>query len=386
MSKPLAAAIAGAAGGVVLLIILFFTLWFFVLRHRGRWNNSLSSGTVSSDPSIQAGTALELGLTGGVSELSGPRRVSLEELNAATKNFSSINLIGYGTFGEAYKGILYDGTIVAIKRRPSDANEAFVQEVHHLSLIRHRNLVSLLGYCQEDQLQMLVYEYIPNGSVSAHLYGPSQVSSRKLEFKHRLSIARGTAKGLSHLHSLSPPLVHMNFKTSNVLVDEDFIPKVADAGLKSLLDRIGGSIASSASSKEAISNNPFLDPEVKESGIYTIRSDVYSFGIFLIELVSGREARADQSIIQLIQRYPESSETGTIVDPQMGGNFTMEGMGEFLRVISWCVNQSSERRPPMHLVEMEIDRIREKEMSLTTVMGEGTPIVTLGSQLFTYSK
>ncbi|KAJ3708502.1 hypothetical protein LUZ61_012207 [Rhynchospora tenuis] len=386
MSKPLAAAIAGAAGGVLLVIVLLFTLWFFVLRHRRRRSNSPSSGTVSSDPSIQAGTAIELGLTGGVSELSGPRRVSLEELNTATKNFSSINLIGSGTFGEVYKGILYDGTIVAIKRRPSDANEAFVQEVRHLSLIRHRNLVSLLGYCQEDQLQMLVYEYIPNGSVSAHLYGPSQISSRKLEFKHRLNIAHGTAKGLSHLHSLNPPLVHMNFKTSNVLVDEDFIPKVADAGLKSLLDRIGGSNASSASNIEARSDNPFLDPEVKVSGVYTKRSDVYSFGIFLIELVSGREARADQSIIQLIQRYPESSEIGTIVDPQMGGNFTMEGMGEFLRVISWCVNQSSERRPPMHFVEMEIDRIREKEMSLTTVMGEGTPIVTLGSQLFTSSK
>jgi hypothetical protein len=84
-----------------------------------------------------------------------------------------------------------------------------------------------------------------------------------------------------------------------------------------------------------------------------------------------------------MQRHPEPDEITTIVDPRMSGNFTMEGMGEFLRLISWCVNQRSERRPPMHFVEMEIDRIREKEMSLTTIMGEGTPIFTLGSQLFT---
>ncbi|XP_078166891.1 putative serine/threonine-protein kinase PBL21 [Carex rostrata] len=385
MSTTLAAAIAGAAGVVLLLIVLFVALWFFALRRRGRRSNSPSSETVSSDPSVQAGRGVELVLTGGSSELSGPRRVSIEELNAATKNFSSINLIGHGAFGEVYKGLLHDGTVVAIKRRPSAPNEAFVQEVHHLSLIRHRNLVSLLGYCQEDNLQMLVYEYVPNGSVSTHLYGAGQVSSRKLEFKHRLSIAYGTAKGLSHLHSLNPPLVHMNFKTSNVLVDEDFIPKVADAGLRILLDRIGGSSETSSSYKEAVSDNPFLDPEVKESAIYTIQSDVYSFGVFLIELASGREARADQSIIQLMQRHPESGDIATIVDPRMSGNFTMEGMGEFMRLISWCVNQSSERRPPMHYVEMEIERIREKEMSLTTIMGEGAT-VTLGSQLFTSSK
>ncbi|OAY79527.1 Nodulation receptor kinase [Ananas comosus] len=314
---------------------------------------------------------------------------------------SSINLIGFGMFGEVYKGLLQDGMIVAIKRRSSIPSQQFIQEVHHLSSIRHRNLVSLLGYCQENDLQMLVYEYIPNGSVSAHLYGASQVSSGKLEFKHRLSIAHGTAKGLSHLHSLNPPMVHMNFKTANVLVDEDFIPKVADAGLRSLLDRVDGAGPSSRTATD----DPFLDPEAKDSGIFSKESDVYSFGVFLLELVSGREVRLDRSIIEWIlsnsstrntiisiiaasqaQNYQESSTFSAFVDQRMGSSFTSEGMREFLRLITWCVNPLSERRPPMNYVEMEIDRIREKEMSLTTIMGEGTTTVTLGSQLFTTSK
>uniref|UniRef100_A0A6V7QTU0 non-specific serine/threonine protein kinase n=1 Tax=Ananas comosus var. bracteatus TaxID=296719 RepID=A0A6V7QTU0_ANACO len=382
MSTSLAAALGGAAGGVALVGIAAILIWYCLFRRR---NSSRTSESNSSEPSLQVEGGSELALRGGVPyplELQGARCLTLQELNAATKNFSSINLIGFGMFGEVYKGLLQDGMIVAIKRRSSIPSQQFIQEVHHLSSIRHRNLVSLLGYCQENDLQMLVYEYIPNGSVSAHLYGASQVSSGKLEFKHRLSIAHGTAKGLSHLHSLNPPMVHMNFKTANVLVDEDFIPKVADAGLRSLLDRVDGAGPSSRTATD----DPFLDPEVKDSGIFSKESDVYSFGVFLLELVSGREVRSDRSIIEWAQNYQESSTFSAFVDQRMGSSFTSEGMREFLRLITWCVNPLSERRPPMNYVEMEIDRIREKEMSLTTIMGEGTTTVTLGSQLFTTSK
>ncbi|XP_020094845.1 probable serine/threonine-protein kinase PBL21 isoform X1 [Ananas comosus] len=423
MSTSLAAALGGAAGGVALVGIAAILIWYCLFRRR---NSSRTSESNSSEPSLQVEGGSELALRGGVSyplELQGARCLTLQELNAATKNFSSINLIGFGMFGEVYKGLLQDGMIVAIKRRSSIPSQQFIQEVHHLSSIRHRNLVSLLGYCQENDLQMLVYEYIPNGSVSAHLYGASQVSSGKLEFKHRLSIAHGTAKGdhlqkhrpsmvilkfqigvspfaarfasllqqkapnillksLSHLHSLNPPMVHMNFKTANVLVDEDFIPKVADAGLRSLLDRVDGAGPSSRTATD----DPFLDPEAKDSGIFSKESDVYSFGVFLLELVSGREVRLDRSIIEWAQNYQESSTFSAFVDQRMGSSFTSEGMREFLRLITWCVNPLSERRPPMNYVEMEIDRIREKEMSLTTIMGEGTTTVTLGSQLFTTSK
>ncbi|XP_010909568.1 probable serine/threonine-protein kinase PBL21 isoform X1 [Elaeis guineensis] len=377
MSRTLAAHLGGAAGAVALVGIVVIFVWYCLWRSR---SVSRTSETNSSEPS-QAGQGIELPFHGGVSYppgFQGARHFTLEELNVTTKNFSNINMIGYGMFGEVYKGLLHDG-MVAIKARTSAPSQEFIEEVHFLSSIRHRNLVSLLGYCQENGMQMLIYEYIPNGSVSTHLYGSGQVASARLEFKHRLSIAHGAAKGLGILHSLNPPLVHMNFKTANVLVDEDFTPKVADAGLQSLLDRID---EAGPSSRLTI-DDPFLDPEVKESGRFSVRSDVYSFGVFLLELVTGREARSDQSIIELAQKYEEPTNISTLVDQRMGSSFTSEGMSEFLRLIAWCVNPSSERRPPMNYVELELDRIYEKEMSLTTIMPEGSTTVTLGSQLFT---
>ncbi|KAJ3678217.1 hypothetical protein LUZ60_002020 [Juncus effusus] len=377
MRTALAAAIAGAAGGFCVLVLLFFIIYFIILRLR---TNSRSSGTGSSDPSVQGGRGAELSITSGMS--SGTRQLTLEELNAATKNFSDdMNLIGRGMFGDVYKGLLHDGNFIAVKRRFCPPSQQFVQEVNYLSTIRHRNVVSLLGYSQENNLQMLVYEYVPNGSVSTHLFGTNQVS--RLEFKNRLNIAHGAAKGLSYLHSLNPPLIHMDFKTANVLVDENFIAKVADAGLKSLLDRVGGPTGPGPSYSTSI-DDPFLDPNVKETGRYTKESDVYSFGVFLVELVSGKEAKSNQSIIQLLQDYSSSNNNASqIIDERMGGNFTAEGMGEFLRLISWCLNPVTGKRPPLNYIELEMERISEMEMSLTTIMGEqGTPIVTLGSQLF----
>ncbi|KAJ8466345.1 hypothetical protein OPV22_028897 [Ensete ventricosum] len=381
MSGTLAAALGGAAGAVALVGITIIIIRYCLFRNR---SISRTSETNSSDPSLQVGQNVEPSLGGGVSyapEFQGARCFTLEELNVATKNFSNINLIGYGMFGEVSKGLLHDGMVVAIKRRSCPPSQEFIEEVRYVSSIRHRNLVSLLGYCQEDHIQMLIYEYIPNGSVSTHLYGAIQASSVKLEFKHRLSIAHGAAKGMVHLHSLNPPLVHMNFRTRNVLVDGDLTPKVADAGICSLLDRID----SAASSSRLTEDDPFLDPDVKESGTLSIKSDVYSFGVFLLELVTGREARSDRSVIQQAQNYNEAVDLSTLVDNRMGNSFTSEGIRVLLQLISWCLNSSSEERPPMKFVELELHRIHEREMSLTTIMGEGTTTVTLGSQLFTTS-
>lgn len=194
MSMTLAAALGSAAGALALVVILIFFIKYCFFRR----SNSRTSESNSSEPSMQAGQSVELSVQESTSYLpgvQGSRRFGLEELNLATKDFNDINLIGHGIFGEAYKGLLQDGMIVAIKRRPAPPSQDFIEEVRYLSSIRHRNLVSLLGYCQESDMQMLVYEYIPNGSVSAHLYGASQVSTSRLEFKNRLSIAYGAAKG-----------------------------------------------------------------------------------------------------------------------------------------------------------------------------------------------
>ncbi|GAB4847409.1 hypothetical protein Ancab_026467 [Ancistrocladus abbreviatus] len=371
MSGTLAAILGGAAGAVALVGIIIILLWFCLFRSR---KNSGTSEAGSSDPSLQVGR------TGGI-ELSfrGVRYFDFEELSSATKNFSDQSLIGEGKFGEVYKGLLTDGVLVAIKKRPGSPSQDFIEEVRYLSSIHHRNLVTLLGYCQERNQQILVYEYIPNGSVSSHLYGAARGSGEKLEFKHRLSIALGAAKGLAHLHSLSPRLIHKDFKTSNVLVDENFIAKVADAGIRNFLGRYDIAGPSSQVEADAI----FLAPEVKEFRRFSEKSDVYSFGIFLLELVSGQEARelypSDSAFAEWVQNYQDVGSISSIADQRLGNRFTIEGMEEFVQLSIRCVDPSSESRPAaMSFVVTELDRILEKEMNLTTGLGE----VTLGSQLF----
>ncbi|KAL6508124.1 hypothetical protein OROHE_021666 [Orobanche hederae] len=380
MSRTLAAILGGAAGAVALVGLIIIIICYFVFRGR---NLSRTSETGSSNPSLQVGGASGIGFT-----LRDATRFAMDELSSATRNFSDKSLIGQGKFGEVYKGLLHDGLLVAMKKRPGPPSQEFVDEVRYLSSIQHRNLVSLLGYCQENDLQILVYEYIPNGSVSFHLYGAGQGSQEKLEFKHRLSIALGAAKGLAHLHSLSPRLIHKDFKTANVLVDENFIAKVADAGLRNFLGRFDNTGPSSQVAADEI----FLAPEVTEFRRFSDKSDVYSFGVFLLELVTGQEARdlpssdVDQNLVDWVQNFQESDSISTICDKRLGNSFTTEGMEELIQLIGQCMDSSSERRPPMTAVVTELDRILEKEMSLTTIMGEGTPVVTLGSQLFRASK
>lgn len=379
MSKSLAAIIGGAAGAVALVGISIILIWFYLFRQT---SVSRTSETGSSDPS-------QVGRHGGIElQMRDTRRFAMEELSHATKNFNDKNLIGEGKFGEVYKGLLQDGMLVAIKKRRGVTSQEFVDEVRYLSSIQHRNLVTLIGYCQENNLQFLIYEYVPNGSVSNHLYGASQQPREKLEFKHRLSIAQGAAKGLAHLHSLSPRLVHKNFKTSNVLVDENFISKVADAGLRNFLARV----EIVGTSSQVAADEIFLAPEVREFRQFSEKSDVYSFGVFLLELLSGKEAtesphpNTNQNLVESVLSNQNNSTMNTIIDQRMEGRFTAEGMESYILLLIRCLDPSSERRPAMSYVEMELDRIIEKEMNLTTMMGERTPTVTLGSQLFKSNK
>ncbi|KAM0033833.1 putative protein kinase RLK-Pelle-RLCK-IXa family [Helianthus debilis subsp. tardiflorus] len=379
MSRTLAAIVGGAAGAMVLLGFVILVTWFFFCNNR---SVSRTSETDSSDPS-QVGRSQAVQIV-----IRETRRFEIDELSLATKNFSDKSLIGEGKFGEVYKGLLHDGMLVAIKRRLAPPTQEFIQEARYLASIQHRNIVTLLGYCQASGQQILVYEYVPNGSVSIHLYGAGQVTKEKLEFKHRLSIALGAAKGLAHLHSLSPRLAHKDFKTANVLVDENFIAKVADAGVRNFLGRVD----SAGPSSQARIDEIFLAPEVREFKRFSEKSDIYSFGVFLLELVSGQEAaellssNSNQNLVEWVHSHQEAGTISGIIDPRIGNSFTTEGMEEYIQLIIGCVEVSSERRPAMSYVVTELDRILEKEMSLTTIMGEGTPVVTLGSQLFRAAK
>ncbi|EES04179.1 receptor-like protein kinase ANXUR2 [Sorghum bicolor] len=376
LPTPVVAGIAAGAAALLLTAALAVA-WWLVRRRRDR---SSDTGSSSEAPPPTLAEWGRCGRTSSAPEFHGARQFSLEELAHATHNFAEANLVGAGGFGLVYKGLLLDGTVVAIKRRAGAPRQDFSDEIRRLSEIWHRNVVTLIGYCQDGGLQMLVFEYLPNGSVSGHLYDTGKESMTRLEFKQRLSIAIGAAKGLNHLHSLAPPLIHRDFKTSNVLVDENFIAKVSDAGIDRLLRGFNGAATPAAN------GGVFQDPEVHSLAQLSESSDVYSFGVFLLELITGREAaglippESNDSFAQLMEARFSSNE---LVDPRLGGSFTSEGMAEVVGLAFHCLSTSARRRPRMRLVAAELDRILEKEMTLTTVMGDGTAIVTLGSQLFT---
>ncbi|KAF8762503.1 hypothetical protein HU200_009474 [Digitaria exilis] len=376
LPTPVVAGIAAGAAALLLVVVLA-AAWLVRRRRRLRARRDRSSDTGSSEapPTLEWGRC---GRTSSAPEFHGARQFSLEELAHATKNFAEANLVGAGSFGMVYKGLLLDGTVVAVKRRAGAPLQDFADEIKRLSEIWHRNVVTLIGYCQEGGLQMLVFEYLPNGSVCGHLYDNGKESMTRLEFKQRLSIAIGAAKGLNHLHTLAPPLIHRDFKTSNVLVDENFIAKVSDAGIDRLMRGFEGAAPSNAS--------VYQDPEAHSQAQLSESSDVYSFGVFLLELITGREAaglippESKESLAHWMEAHFSSNE---LIDPRLGGSFTSEGVTELVGLAFQCLSPSARRRPKMRLVAAELDRILEKEMTLTTVMGDGTAIVTLGSQLFT---
>ncbi|KAF5950938.1 hypothetical protein HYC85_012931 [Camellia sinensis] len=264
-------------------------------------------------------------------------------------------------------GLLRDGNFVAIKRRSGVPRQELVEEVTYLSGIWHRNLLALLDKGED--------------------------SATKLDFKQRLSIGLGAAKGLCHLHSQKPPIVHGNFKTANVLVDANFIAKVADAGVCKLLQRIDDAGPSSRAS-----GNVFQDPEVDQMRNFSEMNDVYSFGVFLLELVTGREASHIDSfgsnertykryqflnfIIPLnFMKVETHLSSNDFVDRRLVGSFTTEVMKDFIRLTLQCMSFPGERRPKMEMVVSELDRILDKEITLTTVMGEGSTTVTPGSTI-----
>ncbi|OMO58906.1 hypothetical protein CCACVL1_25264 [Corchorus capsularis] len=374
--------VGSAIGAFAFLAMVIGIIWF--CKSKNKKFSNRNSDTGSSDPSARewnrgasgpssaAGLSL-FGTHGG--------KFTMEELDQATKQFNESNLIGHGSFGSVYKGLLRD-TVIAIKRRQGSPQQQFVAEVTYLSEIRHRNLVSLLGYCQESESQMLVCEYLPNGSMCNHLYDSSRIdqSSTRLEFKQRLSIALGAAKGLCHLHGLKPPLLHKNFKTANVLVDENFIAKVADAGVSKLLEMMEEEGPSCKSNVTV-----FQDPEAKASGNFTEMSDVYSFGVFLLELITGKEAIHIDSLgsnESLRQWVRSRLSLNNFVDHRLVGSFTMEGIRDLIKLTLQCMSFPAKCRPKMDKVVLELQQIHEKEMALTTVMGEGTATITLGSELF----
>ncbi|CAN6298023.1 unnamed protein product [Urochloa humidicola] len=224
---------------------------------------------------------------------SGNMVISIQVLRNVTNNFSEHNILGRGGFGTVYKGELHDGTKIAVKRMEAGVmgnkglNE-FKSEIAVLTKVRHRNLVSLLGYCLDGNERILVYEYMPQGTLSQHLFEWSEHNLRPLEWKKRLSIALDVARGVEYLHSLAQQtFIHRDLKPSNILLGDDMKAKVADFGLVRLAPADGKCVSVET---RLAGTFGYLAPEYAVTGRVTTKADVFSFGVILMELITGRKA------------------------------------------------------------------------------------------------
>ncbi|KQJ84644.1 cold-responsive protein kinase 1 isoform X2 [Brachypodium distachyon] len=279
---------------------------------------------------------------------------SYNELRKATQDFSGANKIGEGGFGSVFRGMLKDGTLVAVKVLSATSRQGvreFLTELTAISDIKHENLVTLVGCCAEGSHRILVYNYLEKNSLSQTLLG-SSYSNIQFNWRARVKIAVGVARGLAFLHEeIRPPIIHRDIKASNILLDKDLTPKISDFGLARLLPpnathvstRVAGTLG-------------YLAPEYAIRGQVTKKSDIYSFGVLLLEIVSGRcntntrLPHEDQFLLEKTWALYEQGHLDEIVDVDIGDDLDVEEACLFLKVGLLCTQDAMARRPHMTTV------------------------------------
>ncbi|KAF7816769.1 Proline-rich receptor-like protein kinase PERK8 [Senna tora] len=277
-------------------------------------------------------------------------RFNYSDILHATNEFSKDNLLGEGGYGYVYKGILRDGQQIAAKVRKDESTQGFSEfhsEVYVLSFARHKNIVMLLGYCCKERQNILVYEYICNKSLDWHLFNKD---AAVLEWHQRYAIAIGTAKGLRFLHEecRGSPIIHRDMRPSNILLTHDFVAMLGDFGLakwktdsddETMQTRIMGTFG-------------YLAPEYAEDGIVSVRTDVYAYGIVLLQLISGRKVgisdNAEQpSLREWAEPLIEKLAFRELIDPRLGESYVMYELYLMAKAAYFCVQRKPEMRPSM---------------------------------------
>lgn len=289
-----------------------------------------------------------------------------EELALATDGFSDANLLGQGGFGYVHKGFLPNGKEVAIKQLKAGSGQGdreFQAEVDTISRVHHKHLVSLVGHCSTGSERMLVYEFVPNNTLEFHLHGKGRPT---MDWPTRLKIALGSAKGLAYLHEdCHPKIIHRDIKSSNILLDFKFEAKVADFGLAKFSSDVNTHV-----STRVMGTFGYLAPEYASSGKLTDKSDVFSFGVMLLELITGHrpvdptQSYIDDSLVDwarpLLNRAIEEKFFDGLADPRLQHNYDENEMACMVACAAACVRHSARRRPRMS----QIVRALEGDSSL----------------------
>ncbi|KAL7584268.1 probable serine/threonine-protein kinase PBL7 isoform X1 [Lactuca sativa] len=280
------------------------------------------------------------------------RKFTFAQLVTATNNFKAANFLGEGGFGKVYKGKLEDThEIVAIKRLDLDGSQGireFVVEVLTLSMANHPNLVKLIGYCAEAEQRLLVYEYMPLGSLEDHLHGV-RVNRKPLDWNARMKIAAGAARGLEYLHDrMNPPVIYRDLKCSNILLNEEYHAKLSDFGLA----KVGPLGDKTHVSTRVMGTYGYCAPDYALTGQLTFKSDIYSFGVLLLELITGRrpidntKPTSEQNLVTWARPlFKERKKFSRMVDPMLEGKYPVRGLYQALAIAAMCLQEQPNMRP-----------------------------------------
>ncbi|KAM5574173.1 leucine-rich repeat receptor protein kinase HPCA1 [Rosa sericea] len=347
--------IIGAAAGGSVLVLIFLLVGIYAIRQKRRAKRATDQNNPFGKWDVNYKNS------GSIPQLKGARSFSFEELMKYSNNFSEVNDVGSGGYGKVYRGTLPAGQLIAIKRAHKESIQGgheFKTEIELLSLVHHKHLVSLVGFCFDRGEQMLVYEYVANGTLKDSLSGKSGI---RLDWQRRLKIALGAARGVAYLHEFcDPPIIHRDIKSTNVLLDNRLNAKVGDFGLSKTMGNSGRDHVST----QVKGTMGYMDPEYYMTQRLTEKSDVYGFGVLMLELLTARKPiEQGKYIVREVKMAMDKTKDlynlHLILDSAIGLGTTLKGLERFVDLAMTCVEEQGVNRPTMSEVVKEIENIMQ---------------------------
>ncbi|KAK4419653.1 putative serine/threonine-protein kinase PBL3 [Sesamum alatum] len=342
----------------------------FLDNKRPTGNSEQKQSTSLSQPNHSGSLCTALLASKGLS--SNLKSFTFSDLKNATRNFRSDSLLGEGGFGYVFKGWIDEhtfapsrpgtGMVVAVKKLKPESfqgHREWLTEVNYLGLLHHENLVKLIGYCSESDNKLLVYEYMPKGSLENHLF---RKGAQLMSWATRTRIAVDVARGLSFLHSLDANVIYRDLKASNVLLDSEFNAKLSDFGLA----REGPKGDKTHVSTRVVGTRGYAAPEYVATGHLTPKSDVYSFGVVLLELLSGKRATGDddaggaeESLVDWAKPFlSDNRKVLRIMDSRLGGQYSKKGAQAAAALALRCLHTDPKYRPSMTDVLAALEQLQ----------------------------
>lgn len=334
-------------------------------KYVSRDGSRVSSGSVPPTPRSE----------GEILQSTKIKNFSFSELKTATRNFRPDSVLGEGGFGSVFKGWVDEhsltatrpgtGIVIAVKRLNQEGfqgHKEWLAEINYLGQLYHPNLVKLIGYCLEDDHRLLVYEFMPRGSMENHLFRRGS-HFQPLSWGIRMKVALGAAKGLAFLHNAETTVIYRDFKTSNILLDSNYNAKLSDFGLA----RDGPTGDKSHVSTRVMGTYGYAAPEYLATGHLTTKSDIYSFGVVLLEMLSGRRAvdknrpSGEHNLVEWAKPYLNNKRRiFRVLDPRLEGQYSLPQAQKAATLALQCLSADSKFRPDMDEVVKVLEELQNK--------------------------